>query len=636
MASQWEQLGDLYCRVNRYHESVKASREAIRLNPNELIVRRQLAEALKHLGQTEEALSEYKYYFDSASNPFTRSSVAEEMVKLCQREDELERLLSEYEPKLKEEPDAYHLHFLLGLIHNELGNEEVARKAFKRAMEIIQEKALQQDIGRFADFCKRLEMDEELITAYETRLASYESDVWNKSRLYDTELIPLYIKTGKVDKVIEGYEYLLRHGLSNNWDFSNAFYQMNPDDRKVTLQRIKDAPEHPILLMLMAKHYRLFFDQDKEAALNALKRAVELAPNDADTHNALGTAYFDQKDYANALKCYQRAYELSPEQPLYRLRMAYAYNGLGEHEKALDIGESFLSEMPDDADAHAVYGAICLNAGKYDDAVCHLEKASELTGSWSNRDFLHFLITMAHDKAGRYKEADALVEKTQRWWTLRERVNLYRERKDGDGLLRLAKLMREGAHDQWYIHDAAFRVLAEQNRLGELRDVLEEVKDRPGSKAACGVLAEIYSKEGRKEEAIAMYEKALSVLPDRGGLYNGLAGMYENLSMFGKAISVYDRAITQMPGYEHGYWRMAILCNQIGDKENARKLIEKIKRHKSWFEQKNVDIWATLGEAYTALEEYDKAEKYFKEALEQQADYKPAQEGLAKLKAMEI
>jgi len=187
------------------------------------------------------------------------------------------------------------------------------------------------------------------------------------------------------------------------------------------------------------------------------------------------------------------------------------------------------------------------------------------------------------------------------------------------------------AHYQWYTCSAAFEVLVEQNRLGELRDVLEGVKNRPGGKAACGVLAQIYSKEGRKEEAIIMYDEALSVLPDRSGLYSGLAKTYEEIGMFDKAISVYDRAITQMPGYEHGYRRMAILCNQIGDKEKAKYLIDKIRRQKNRLKQ-DAAICVALGEAYTALEAYDKAEEYFKKALKQYADYKPAQEGLAKLR----
>lgn len=59
-------------------------------------------------------------------------------------------------------------------------------------------------------------------------------------------------------------------------------------------------------------------------AVQVLEQAVKLDPQLADAHFALGHAYFDQRQYKNAIRGFQRAYELNPKDDEARDMLALA------------------------------------------------------------------------------------------------------------------------------------------------------------------------------------------------------------------------------------------------------------------------------------------------------------------------
>src|ERR1700730_7317859 len=68
---------------------------------------------------------------------------------------------------------------------------------------------------------------------------------------------------------------------------------------------------HPHLGFLWKVYGAALLGQAKDA-LPIRQRAIQLSPDDAETHYYLGTALHDGGDVAGAMACYQRALELRP------------------------------------------------------------------------------------------------------------------------------------------------------------------------------------------------------------------------------------------------------------------------------------------------------------------------------------
>lgn len=98
------------------------------------------------------------------------------------------------------------------------------------------------------------------------------------------------------------------------------------------LAALAEAAVEPELVAAIAD--RLEQDRGPKAALAARERAVAAAPDRAEHHDALARARLDAGQHDAALAAWDRAAELAPLQPGYRLAPIRALVALGERERA--------------------------------------------------------------------------------------------------------------------------------------------------------------------------------------------------------------------------------------------------------------------------------------------------------------
>ena len=120
--------------------------------------------------------------------------------------------------------------------------------------------------------------------------------------------------------------------------FNNAF-RLQQEGRLVeaeTLYRavLDVAPEHP------GSHHLLGLVEHQlgrhEAALQSIKRAIELNDSEPNYHNNLGTVYFRTKRYREAETCFKEAIKLKPDYGEAHFNLALTYVALGNRKAALD------------------------------------------------------------------------------------------------------------------------------------------------------------------------------------------------------------------------------------------------------------------------------------------------------------
>jgi TolB-like protein/Tfp pilus assembly protein PilF len=104
-------------------------------------------------------------------------------------------------------------------------------------------------------------------------------------------------------------------------------------------------PELPDALAARAS-YRTYVERDPTAALRDLERALELAPNDADTRSLAGLTARRLGRFDEAIAHFRESARLMPGQPEYHLRAFETLEGLGRYDEAEMQRQEFVRRFP--------------------------------------------------------------------------------------------------------------------------------------------------------------------------------------------------------------------------------------------------------------------------------------------------
>ena len=115
-----------------------------------------------------------------------------------------------------------------------------------------------------------------------------------------------------------------------------------------------------------------------------------------------GDIFYDQGRYGNAIKCYNKALELDPENVDAWVGKGYALNMLGRYLEALECFNKALELDPENVDAWNNKGLVLQRMGRYEEALEYFNMALKIdpnyADAWANKGFIL-------QKLGRYFEA---------------------------------------------------------------------------------------------------------------------------------------------------------------------------------------------------------------------------------------
>ncbi len=113
------------------------------------------------------------------------------------------------------------------------------------------------------------------------------------------------------------------------------------------------------------------------AAKEQLLALVESAPDNEYGHFFLGNLYYEEEDYARALKCYVTAIDKKKHYLGAMIGAGQALRMLGDHERALRMGRQVLRIEENDPDALFLVGATFFQRGEYAGALGPLSRFLE-------------------------------------------------------------------------------------------------------------------------------------------------------------------------------------------------------------------------------------------------------------------
>ncbi|ADJ29361.1 tetratricopeptide repeat protein [Nitrosococcus watsonii] len=359
---------------------------------------------------------------------------------------------------------------------------------------------------------------------------------------------------------------------------------------------------------------------DPETALALMGNLSAFQANDPDALYGYAYLALQLKRLDLALSTIERVIIQRPEADRPLIMRARILQQQGREDAALQSLETVIEKGEASIPLRLVYGQMLMEAGQVAKAELLFEQLEQAQPE--NPDVLLAQGLLAMERL-EYEQAEDYF---QRLLTLGQNVDQARFY-----LGRLAELQNNAAKAiNWYASitggrlmvDAQVRqavVTAQRGNLPAARQHLQLLSKKFPTQADRFQLAEgeILINAGRYKEAMSHYDKALQSRPDDTNLLYARALVAENLGRLDIAEQDLRRVITLEPGNAEALNALGYtLADRTGRLEEALRYISRAMKLKP----NNAFILDSMGWVYYRLGDYDKAEKYLREAMELRKD----------------
>ena len=208
---------------------------------------------------------------------------------------------------------------------------------------------------------------------------------------------------------------------------------------------------------------------DAAAAVDPLRRAVELSPNDAGPSIYYGRALLFSDQATEAVDVLEAASTQFPDDQDIETTLLNAYARSGQTDRAIGRYETSIERLPSDPVVRYNYGALLLQAQRYDEAIEQLERATELDAT--NADAFYNLGAAYQNRAAALNEQSGATQDNAE----AARLNADRDENLEAALpyLQRAREISAGSEGEADACEALFRVYTQLGRISDAEGVSE-------------------------------------------------------------------------------------------------------------------------------------------------------------------
>jgi ATP-dependent Lon protease len=325
-------------------------------------------------------------------------------------------------------------------------------------------------------------------------------------------------------------------------------------------------------------------------AIADLKRAVVLAPNDAQARFELGEALFLEGDAKAASKQLEKALELKAGFGDARRLLAKSYEKDGRPEQAREALTELTRLLPNDAAARDELVGLLLEQGRIDDALVHAEVAARLDASDVKRQLLFADLLMRRRLFARAKE---VLETAQARFpndrTLTEELkHVYLALGEEAQADRLAgtrdrayylNQAKQGASDgqvRALLEDEGLAGLLPALGLGDVLAIKDGVAQRPSSPAVEFLRGEVALIDRRFDAAEAHFRSVVAHTSAFALVFNRLGDLAQSRHALDDSVGLYKKAILLGGQNDAGTWEdLADVLGTLGRLPEATRAYAK-------------------------------------------------------------
>lgn len=314
--------------------------------------------------------------------------------------------------------------------------------------------------------------------------------------------------------------------------------------------------------------------------LQALRKAAELMPQDAEAHRNLGTYLSDRGQSTVALASLRRALELQPNDVDVLIETADATRAAGEALESVPLYQRALALDPRSVEAHNNLGNAYLQLGSREEAARCYRLALELRPDEAQ---IHCNLGNAQRQLGQLDEA---LASTQRAIALDPALSVAR---NNLGLV-LAGLGQ---------------------RTEAVASYREALRLNPGYVEALSNLGSVLPELGQRREALALFARAIELAPQRAQSHCELGNLLFEFRRVEDAEASYRRALALEPGNAMAHAGLGAALRMQGRATEA----ESSCRAALALDPNCVAALSLLGELRADQGLFNEAETYFRQVM---------------------
>ncbi len=345
----WEillQIAEIYNSLGRYDQAAEKYKKMVELDPSNKVLQRQLAETYARGGKIQEAMKILEGILETDKN---NAEALAALADIYLDQHNFDQALALYQRLLAMEHTNPEVRLRVAVAY--VGQSQRDSTFIEKAKPIFEQlnKELPNDwrpyyyLGMIADREKHDSLAGRFFERV-TRLAEWNSDAW------------WYV----------GYSY-----------FQKGEYQKLVDE----MQRAKRAlPKDSRIYFLEGLGYSRLEKNDE--AIKALKRSLELKPDDIDAISTLALTLDGLHLYQESDSLYERALRLDPRSHLILNNYGYSLAERGlQLDRALQMSLQAVATDPGNASYLDTAGWVYFRLAKFDDARHYIEKAIAAGGA---------------------------------------------------------------------------------------------------------------------------------------------------------------------------------------------------------------------------------------------------------------
>jgi tetratricopeptide (TPR) repeat protein len=323
---------------------------------------------------------------------------------------------------------------------------------------------------------------------------------------------------------------------------------------KIADRLVERFPEDPDSVAVMAwLHFR--FGKSEEA-VRYWRRCLELNPGYGQAHFWIGSVARDRGDHQQAAESFRKARELDPGAPQLSVHLAQALMNQGKMDEAIEVLQESLRSQPKSMPTFLLLGQIYGQLKEYDKAKKNFEAAVEMYPGFTSA---YYGLADACAKLGQTEKSKEHLEKFRDLKVRDEKA--HRDAlKANDGV----SSVRHGVAE---VCTLAGKVYLSHEDPQTAEDLLRRGADLCPTHPEClQVLAWLYERQGRTDEAMATWLRAKENHPENVSVHLRLGALYLRLGQFEGAEEAFTNVIQISPHQAGGYAALANLYLQANRK----------------------------------------------------------------------
>jgi serine/threonine protein kinase/Flp pilus assembly protein TadD len=203
-------------------------------------------------------------------------------------------------------------------------------------------------------------------------------------------------------------EVSFRKAIAHDSTFAMALYYLatltvGEESRDFAERALKYSGNASEVERYYIESYHAFVAHDYEGTIRKLQQIIDRWPDEKTTHFTMAVVYNRfTGNHRLAIDHCKRTLEIDPLFKRAYNQMAYAYDGLGDHDSSLWAINNYIDLAPDEANPYDTRGDLYAYSGRLDEALASYKRANEMKPGFSTMKIGHIYLFM-----GRYAQAES-------------------------------------------------------------------------------------------------------------------------------------------------------------------------------------------------------------------------------------